>query len=323
MTHFNSNLLLLLLVFFFFSGSSMAAGALPECTEDNQNAFKNREDNKNTLQTTGDKKNSLQRSEVNRKEPENTGGNENRLKSPEENQNAQESPEGNEELESTEVKIIFTPKQKTILSTAIPAKVIKIGINLGESVKKDDPLILLDDFDTRALLAKASSTFTNAEMKLQVIQKLFDQGEESLINFNDAKNNVNVTAADFQLTQKHVDEMVIRSPFDGQISNIVIHEFEFAKIGEPLIEVVNNDVIIGKMLLPAAFSSKITFGNSISIYVPFIDKNVSGKIIGIGPVIEPTSATVKVEVEIDNSERLLIPGLFGIAAFTHPIKRSL
>lgn len=215
-------------------------------------------------------------------------------------------------LDKEVVKVIFAPKHETILSSEVSSQILDIPKNLGQTVSTDEPIIILDDLEYRARYVKAKGDLEKSKKRYDAIKQLFDKQEESLIRLAEAKSEYITAKAEHLFAKKKLKDTSIHSPFEGKIANVLVKEYEYAERGKPLIEVINDQKLIGKMLLPAKLRSAIDLNQEIELYVPLISQTVNGKITNIGPMIDPTSSTLKVEIEVDNSDQKIVPGMLGL-----------
>jgi RND family efflux transporter MFP subunit len=210
------------------------------------------------------------------------------------------------------VKIVFAPKRETILSAEVSAQVIEIPKDLGQAVFNGEIVVILDNVEYQANFIKAKSDLERNTKRYDAINKLFEKKEESMIRLVEAKSEFINAKAEKLFANKKLMDTSIRSPFDGKIANVLIKEYEFAERGRPLIEIINDEQLIGKMLLPAKLRGSIGIDQEIDIFITLMNETVQGTITHIAPMIDPTSATLKVEIEIDNSDQKIVPGMLGL-----------
>lgn len=212
---------------------------------------------------------------------------------------------------------VIDPLYRTNLSAEIQSPVTKINKRLGESFQKGDLLIQLDDVVYESNFKKASAMLNKAKVELDGKKQLFNDHVASLFELKEAEANVAVAEADVATAQRDLNSTKILAPYDGRVVSLSIEENELPKIGTEIIEIVYDDTLLAKLLIPASLLKQFNIGDSFTITISQIDLPVKAKIKRIGSVIDPSSETVKIEAEIENKNHELKPGMTGIANFNN------
>ncbi len=219
-------------------------------------------------------------------------------------------------------RIVLSPLHRTQLSSQIVSPVLYINKRMGESFKQGDELIQLDDAIFQANLKKAQASLVKAKTELESKQRLFSDRVASLFEIKDAEANVAVAEADLIKAQKELDAAHIIAPYKGKVVAVNIEEHELAEVGKKILEIVEDQKLIGELLLPSNMLPKVAIGQPISILIKETGEPITAKITRIGAVIDPASSTVKVEAEIDNSADKLRAGMSGTATFSNDANKS-
>jgi len=223
------------------------------------------------------------------------------------------SPQGN-------VRVILTPLSRTILSSQIStpilssqvsAPVTKIYKRMGETFKKGDSLIEIDRTVFFANLKKSKAILIRSNTVLDARQKLYNDSISSLTELKEAQAAVETAKAELALAINQYDWALIKAPYDGRVITVFVEEFELPQPGQALVEIMEDQKIIAKALVPAVHLSQLSIGKIFKVYVQEINKTVDATIIRIGAVIDPSSETISIDAEIDNSDHLLLPGMTG------------
>ena len=126
----------------------------------------------------------------------------------------------------------FTADESSDVAAPVSGQVLKTLVNVGDTVKADQPLLLLDDRDARLRLDQARASLERAEADAQHAKtdasrsrELFEKGfttksdYERLVN-QDTGAAAAVAQARAQLAsaQKAVDDATVRAPFAGHVT---------------------------------------------------------------------------------------------------------
>jgi len=211
-------------------------------------------------------------------------------------------------------------------------RVVEIAARLGDTVKKGQLLLRVESADVSSAFSdyqKAVADERLTRTQLERAQLLYDKGAFSLNDLQvaedtDAKAKVDVKAGAERLRvlgSSSLDQpsgiVEIRAPVSGVITDQqVTNAAGVAGLGSPnpftisdltyvwiLCDVYENDL------------SGVYLGENARIRLnAYPDKNFTGVISNVGPVLDPNIRTAKVRLEVRNPG-LMRPGMFVTATF--------
>lgn len=225
-----------------------------------------------------------------------------------------ENGSGKVENESS-FQVTIDPRHRTTLSAEIASPVEKIYKKMGESFKKGELLIKLNDVLFQSNLKKAEAAVEKGKVELDAKKQLFQDNVASLFELKDGESNLATAQADLALARRNLDGTAIFAPYDGKVISVDIEESETPQLGKSLIEVVDDKVLIARFLVPSSYLPKLSIGMPFQIVIKETGEKVPVKITRIGSVIDPSSGTVKIEADIDNTKDTLRTGMTGKATF--------
>lgn len=217
--------------------------------------------------------------------------------------------------------VTLDPLHRTLLYAIIQSPVVKINRRLGESFKEGDVLIQLDDTVYKSNFNKASALVEKTKTELDAKTQLYNDKVASLFEVKDAEANVASAETDLAVAQRDLKATKIKAPYDGKVVSLQIEEHELPQTGKDLIEIVYDSTLMAETLIPSTLVTSIEIGMPLKINIKELNKDVDAKISHIGSVIDPTSQTIKIEAEIDNSNGELLAGMKGTVRIPYkPIK---
>jgi len=209
--------------------------------------------------------------------------------------------------------IILDPKERTKLSTRINSPVKKINKRMGDSFKKGDLLIQLDDEIFTANFIKAKAILQQAKTDLDAKKSLFEDDAASLFELKEAEAQSAIAYAELVGARETLDETKVLAPYNGKVVSLYIEEYELPASGAELIEVIRDDILVAKFL--ASSKEELKLGMPLFITLNETGETLQAIITRISPEIDPSSGTIKVEAEIDNKNGKHLPGMSGVASF--------
>lgn len=208
--------------------------------------------------------------------------------------------------------ILYPIYRVTLSSEVIVTTVERITKRMGESFKVGELLIKLDDTIYAGLLIKAQGLLQKAKTELSAKQQLYRDGIASIFEIKAAESDLASAESDIISAQYAVDACVIKGPFDGEVVNLFVEEHELIQQGKPLIEIVDDSSLVGKVLVPSTMLDQFFLGKEVKVKVKEINKIVTGNVLRIDSVIDPASSTIKVDIEIKNPDKTMRGGMIGL-----------
>ena len=211
-------------------------------------------------------------------------------------------------------------------------RVVEIAARLGDTVKKGQLLLRVQSADVSSAFSDYQKAVADEQLtrtQLERAQLLYDKGAFSLNDLQvaqdtDAKAKVDVKTAGEKLRvlgSTNLDQpsgiVEIRAPVSGVITDQqVTNAAGVAGLGSPnpftisdlsyvwiLCDVYENDL------------ASVHLGQNADIRLnAYPDKNFTGVISNVGPILDPSIRTAKVRLEVRNPG-LMRPGMFVTATF--------
>jgi RND family efflux transporter MFP subunit len=224
----------------------------------------------------------------------------------------------------------LSPKAMYNAVALSPGEVIKSNFEIGDQVKKDDVLFILDkeDFNTTRnnQLNQLQISLDQAKISLEDAKKAYEdnltlynldsiaksQLDRSKSQYDQAKLQYDNVLSQINSTKDNLnnqeDSLVIQSPVDGVIANKTIEEGMYAT-NQNGYTIIKNNPIIFKAGVIEEYISKIKVGQKTEVTINALDKKVDGVIKSIGLMKEGT--TYPVEIELENNDLGIKPGMFA------------
>ena len=223
---------------------------------------------------------------------------------------------------SDNFQVIIDPLNKAILSAQLSVPVKKIHKKFGDSFNKGDVLLELDSAIYVAQLKKSRAVLEKAQNTYQAKEELFDARIASLSELKEAYALWATAQAELEVSKKQLEACKIVAPYRGKVASVLLFEHELPQVGQPLVEVVGDEILLAKMLVDAKYLAQLSIDKPIEIYVTELKKSITARIKRIGSVIDPASSTIAVEAEIVNWDSSLISGMTGFTIFSNELSST-
>lgn len=219
----------------------------------------------------------------------------------------------------------FLPEDEVTVSTEVEGIIEKRFVDEGDRVKEGDPLIKIDDEDFRlqkeeaeASLKEAEERLKNAELTLKRINQLLEEQvidkqkyDDTLTQFNLSQATVENVKAKLKRYRKSLRDTLIVSPLDGVVSERMVSEGEYVKVGTNLLKIVNVDPLKLSFALPEKFSGQLKIGQVVEVETKaYPGKIFTGNVYYISPKVNLNTRTFEVKAKLENPNYQLKPGFF-------------
>jgi multidrug efflux pump subunit AcrA (membrane-fusion protein) len=206
----------------------------------------------------------------------------------------------------------------------------KVGVRAGQSF---DPARVPEVANARVALELAEKNLRRSEKLIEsgdISRSVYDQQKAqrdqlkeqyesalSLARQNyaavmTARANVANAESQLNLARRSLSYANVYSPIDGYVTERTADLGEYVSPTTKVATVVRINPLRVRIDIPEQAIPAVTVGQSVSVTTSaWPDRNFSGRIARISPNVTPTSRTMTVEAEIENSSGVLKPGQFA------------
>lgn len=200
------------------------------------------------------------------------------------------------------------------LRTETAGIVDKIFVSSGQHVGKGDPIVQLDDTVDKATLKSALVRLNKTKVDFERDQSLFERNLISVDKFEKSRSDFQSAEALVEETQGIIERKSIKAPFAGQLGIHNLSLGQYLEQGEAVVALQGLDKLYLDINLPEKEIGRLRVGQTVDFTVPsYVDRHFSGVIEFIDVQVQVTTRNVLVRAEINNKEKLLLPGMFANA----------
>ncbi|WP_321400553.1 efflux RND transporter periplasmic adaptor subunit [Maridesulfovibrio sp.] len=202
------------------------------------------------------------------------------------------------------VPVVLAPRHESMLSAEIDSRVAAIGKEFGQSFKKGAMLVRLDAVPAGLGVRRTKTLLAEARKGLKIMEDLFKTKSVSILELEESRSKQVVAEVDLAIARQKLARCAVRAPFTGRVAKLLVNEHEWVKIGTPLMEIVDDSVLLAKFLLPSSMYGNVKINNKVTINIQETGKNYEGEISHIGAEVDPSSRSFEVFAEIKNDGAL-------------------
>lgn len=196
------------------------------------------------------------------------------------------------------------------ISPEMNGRIDKIFVTEGERVSKGQLLVSLNTDAIENQIKGVQSSLELATKTFNKLDTLWKQNIGSEIEYLSAKNNKESLQAQLEALQAQKRMSQISAPFNGIVNKIFPKEGEIASPGLPVIEFVNLNKLTITADVSEAYVGKIKKGQVVELSFSALPEiTIKTPIIRVSKVINSSSRTFEIEMEIDNIGEKIKPNL--------------
>lgn len=207
--------------------------------------------------------------------------------------------------------------QSVDVAPQVSGIVNEIAFEAGQKVKKGDVLVRLDVAVEAADIKRLEAMRRMNQLTFDRARQLNEKQFSSQASLDQAKATLDTSEADMARIRALIDQKVIRAPFTGVLGVRYANLGQYVGPGTKLVGLQQLDSLFANLTLPEKRLAEIKVGQTVTIKVDtFRDRDFTGRITTIDPLIDQLNRMVLVQVTVDNTEQLLRPGMFANAVIS-------
>lgn len=229
---------------------------------------------------------------------------------------------------STTIELVGTarPGAKAMISAEAPGRVVFFGKVEGDEVKKDEPVVSLDETlykievnAARGALKKAVAALEKARLAEKRVRELYKKNvasEEAMQNaaleVKAAEAEAALREADLARAEYRLSRLKVRAPFDGRISRKLVEAGEWVKEGDGLYEIVNLERVDVIVEAPEMNIESFTRGKRATFTLDaHPGASYEGVVRAVAPRADVKTRTFTVRIGVDNSKGDILAGMMA------------
>lgn len=181
----------------------------------------------------------------------------------------------------------------------------------GHQVAAGAPLLRIDNDEYRLRMEQA--TARTAQLR-SVHERLKEMAAEELASAEEletAHSALSSAEADEGLARLNLEYTTVTAPFAGRVTRRLVNLGDNISSGTPLFAVADFDPLLARVHVPSREFRKLSVEQKVELVLDSTGERIEGRITLISPVIDPTSGTIKLTVDVPDYPQGTRPGDFA------------
>ena len=231
------------------------------------------------------------------------------------------------DLESLSIQSTYVgnllPNQRVIMRSEIDGVIENIYFDEGQEIVKNKKLV---DISTKELSLKLKIALADsklAESNLNRDEKLAKKNLIPNAQLHQTRTFAERAFLNKELAKISLNKSLINSPLKGTVKTRFVKVGEFVRKGDRLAEILEVDRILVKVNIPEQEILQINIGEKVDIALYILGNKIfEGQVKKIGLEADASNRTFPVQIEVDNRERELRPGMLARVTFTQRVDQD-
>lgn len=182
----------------------------------------------------------------------------------------------------------------------------------GQFVRANQPLAKLDDERLALEVQRAEVAVEKLKTAYERSQTMYEKNLVSRESFETAKSEYKSQEVAAKLARLDLAYATIRAPITGWISLRHITPGNMVRAHNPAFEITNLDPLRAVLHVPERELTKLAVDQAAILRFDAVpDRSFEGQVVLIGPVVDPSTGTFRVTVQVRDPSRTIKPGMFG------------
>ena len=202
------------------------------------------------------------------------------------------------------VPVVLAPRQDSVLAAERDSRVTVIDREFGQVFKKGTVLVRLDSRSAVLGVRRAKATLEEALKKFSIMQEMHKSKSVSTLELEEARSKQLVAEVDLSIARLKLARCTVKAPFAGRVARVLAREHEWVETGDPLMQIVDDSVLLAKFLLPSAQYGQVKPGDKVAVSIEETGQTYEGVISHMGAEVDPSSRSFELYAEVKNDSSL-------------------
>jgi membrane fusion protein, multidrug efflux system len=189
--------------------------------------------------------------------------------------------------------------------------VAAIMVEEGDAVREGQALLRIENDEYRLRVEQAAARTRQVTAAFERLSQMRAEQLASEQEFETARADLASAEAEEGLARLNLSYTTVAAPFDGVVTQRLVDPGRNISIGAPLFRVVSVQPLLARVHVPSREFRQLQLNQAVQLVLDSTRDQMQGRITLISPVIDPSTGTIKVTVEVSDYPAGTRPGDFA------------
>ncbi len=206
---------------------------------------------------------------------------------------------------------VIEPWEKLSVLSKVHGTVNKMEVSEGDKVSKGQVIARLDPADSQIVLNSTKATYELAIANQNRLMPLYKKGIIPQAEIEKLDAEVETSKAAFENAKLNHSRCVITAPISGIIRRLDAKEGLLLNVSDPVAEILQIDKVKAVVGIPESDVALVRNIKDVNLTIQALgDKEIVGRTHFLASSPENGARLYRLELAIDNSDNLILPGMF-------------
>ncbi|MEO1335371.1 MAG: efflux RND transporter periplasmic adaptor subunit, partial [Myxococcota bacterium] len=208
------------------------------------------------------------------------------------------------------------PEKVAPVQARVAGIIQRIAHEEGDLVRKDAPLLQIDKQQYKLRVAQLAAKTAQLRDSYQRLKKMVSQKLVGAEEYEKTGHDLEAARAEENLARLDVSYTTVRAPFTGRVVKRIVEVGHKVETTTDLFELADLNPLLARVFVPSRAFKKLAKNQPVELELDSNKTKLTGRIKLVSPVIDPTSGTIKVTLEIPQYPEGTRPGDFAHVRIT-------
>lgn len=173
----------------------------------------------------------------------------------------------------------------------------------GDRVEQGQLLLKLSIEDRAVKLKRAKAKTLQAKNRYFATKNLKSKGFSAQQQIDELLASYEAAKAEEAIVQQEIEQLSVRAPFSGIVSEQLVEVGDYIFKGDPLLEIIDTQSMVARVAVAQTAYPALKVGNPAQVLLA-TGETLAGKIRFIAPKADENTKTFKVEILLQQTENL-------------------
>jgi membrane fusion protein, multidrug efflux system len=187
----------------------------------------------------------------------------------------------------------------------------RLAAEEGDEIPAEGPLLTIANDEYRLRVQQAEATTANLRARFNRMEAMLGEQLSTEEEYQAAKSDLATAEAEEGLARLNLSYTTVRAPFQGYVTGRLVDVGQNVTVGDPLYVLADFHPLLARVHVPSREFHQLQPNQTVDLVLDSDGSRLKGTIKLVSPIIDATSGTIKITVEVSDYPTGTRPGDFA------------